>query len=50
MVVHDLRTPSENIHHGLSQAQDYMKSKTDKIMKKTQDMVLKLFDPNVFRS
>ena len=45
MVVHDLRTPSENIHHGLTQAQEVMHSKTQKIMQKTKDMILKMFCP-----
>jgi hypothetical protein len=41
MVIHDLRSPSENIHHGLTQGKDLLNSKVAKIMEKTQEMIFK---------
>lgn len=40
MVIHDLRSPSENIQHGLSQAKEVMEVKVSKIIQKTQEMIL----------
>jgi hypothetical protein len=39
MVIHDLRSPSENIHHGLTQAKTMVAEKMAKILARTTKYV-----------